>query len=130
MRALIGAAACLALLCSLPARAAPPAPAPAEPCLMAVNGLLSAITARIDDAPQYEMRIYAESRARKIIDVVNALPPASEYGGDRVLAVLHSGEEPSAIFFFLTSGCVTHQFPAIPMAVWLLTLQKALGNET
>ncbi len=97
---------------------------------MAVNGLLSAITARIDDAPQYEMRIYNESRARKIIDVVNALPPASEYGGDRVLAVLHSGEEPSAIFFFLTGGCVTHQFPAIPMSVWFLTLQKALGNET
>lgn len=123
----IFAALCLALSC-LPALAQEtPAPKACRP----LGNLLRSIESIVSEDKRFEAHVYADDRAQKIIDIINAEPPETDYKADRIVVLIYNGEDrpKAAQSFLIVNGCVTRQ-AITSLQWWQGVVKRALGDES
>jgi hypothetical protein len=110
----------------------PPIPAaPAAPACVSADVIIERAKAMVEQDGHSELLIYADQRAAKLRDYINAIEPATNFTADRIVVMTLDDHhpKPAALIMFVTGKCVSHAFPALPFAQWREMLKIALGTD-
>jgi hypothetical protein len=122
----------LITLASLGAQPTPPVePGLMQKCVGGTSTVLRRIQTMVAAEPTFELHTYSQDQAMRLLETLNAVPPATQYKADQIMALVDTSEEGNdkTLVMLITRGCMT-KIVQTPRKDWHEILSKSIGSET
>jgi hypothetical protein len=122
----------LITLASLGAQPTPPVePGLMQKCIGGTSTVLRRIQTMVAADSTFELHTYSQDQAMRLLETLNADPPATQYTADQIMTLVDTSEDGNdkTLVILITRGCMTKIFQT-PRKNWREVLSKSIGIET
>jgi hypothetical protein len=122
----------LITLASLGAQPTPPVePRLMQKCIGGTSTVLRRIQTMVAADSTFELHTYSQDQAMRLLETLNAVPPATQYTADQIMTLVDTSEDGNdkTLVMLITRGCMT-KIVQTPRKDWREVLSKSIGSET